>query len=177
MGRFQYTSYTINGRVRQMRSLHLSYLFVALVASCFAAPLDCSAQVKLFAQVLATDECQLAPAAFDGPCVKRIVPIEGDLSLRRKGSVRRVVVSLDNSGSFSRKLEPGKYSIRLSRPRVGGRRLKRSAYRIAPATVTLSKRSIPGAQATHSALFVVAHRSRELGTPVGISDGLVKPKI
>jgi hypothetical protein len=158
-----------------MRPFRFSYLFVALVASSLAPANVCSAQVRLYAQVLATDECQLAPASFNGLCVQRIVPIEGQLALRRKGKAGRIEVNLSDSGSFSKKLAPGRYAVRLLSPEVNGRKLKRSAYRITPARFTLTKSALPGVGRGRAALFLVAHRSREIGVSVGISDGLHKP--
>jgi hypothetical protein len=175
MARFRYTSYAASGRVCHMRVLRISYLFAVLVASYLAPATPCSAQVRLYAQVLATDECQLAPASFNGLCVQRVVPIEGELSLRLKGKAGRMRVNLTDSGSFSKKLTPGRYAVRLLSPQVNGRKLKRSAYRITPARFTLTKNPAPGAGRARSALFLVAHRSREIGVSVGISDGLQKP--
>jgi hypothetical protein len=153
----------------------ISYLFVAVVASHFAVASSALAQVRLSGQVLATDECQLSPASAMQACAMRVIPIEGELSLRRRGTLQRVVVSLDRYGNFSKTLPAGSYTVRLFKPMVGSQRLKRSAYRITPSRIAITSPPSRSSRASQMALFVVAHRSRQLGPSIGISDGFQKP--
>jgi hypothetical protein len=125
--------------------------------------------------VLATDSCQLAPADWSGVCSSSVVPIEGELRFRRRGTVQRTTVELDSAGVFTRQLEPGTYRVRLIEPRVAERSLKRSAYRIYPRQVRIQGVARgPARAASQANIFLVAHKSR--GTPPGVevSDGFRK---
>jgi hypothetical protein len=176
MGSREYTSYQANGTVRYMRWSYVSYLFAALVASHFAVPTVGWSEVRVYGQVLATDECQLAPASFNGVCALSVVPIQGKLALRKRSSREASVVSIDRGGNFRKKLRPGRYSLQLVEPRVGDRKLKSSAYRVTPAYLSIPTRRPAGSGPNLSALLVVSHKSRAGGPSIGISDGLLEPK-
>jgi len=125
--------------------------------------------------VLATDSCQLAPAGWSGLCSSSMVPITGELRLRKRGTVQRTSVQLNAEGVFTEKLEPGAYRVRLIEPRVESRNLKRSAYRIFPRQVRIQRALGGSARAASQAnVFLVAHKSRGTPVGVGVSDGFRK---
>jgi hypothetical protein len=125
--------------------------------------------------VLATDSCQLAPLDWSGLCSTSVVPIAGELRLRKRGSLQRIGVKLDSNGVFTEKLEPGAYRVRLIEPRVASHNLKRSAYRIFPRQVRIQRGLGGSARAASQAnVFLVAHKSRGTPVGVGVSDGFRK---
>lgn|GEM_PF-6885106 len=156
-----------------------SSVYVLLGAIVLASPQPAATQepVQTLLQgfVMATDSCQLAPADWSGLCSSVVIPIEGELRLRKRGSVHRTVISLDPAGSFTEKLEPGSYRVRLLEPRVADRQLKRSAYRIYPRQLRIARAAPGRARAASQAhVFLVAHRSRGVPPSIGISDGFDK---
>lgn len=161
-----------------------SYSFVVLLASLFAC-VNCSVaqtvrraeigEVNVQGYVVATDSCQLAPASWSGVCAAQVVPIEGELRLRKRGTLRRTTVELNTSGVFTERLEPGAYRVRLIEPRIAERPLKRSAYRIYPPQVRIRSATQGGVRLNSQAnIFLVAHKSRGAPPSVAISDGFTK---
>ena len=167
-----------------MRTTLRTYSVALLLASAFALPLTTKAEVNrhraesiptLQGFVLATDSCQLAPAEWVGVCPAVVVPIGGQLRLRKRGTFRRFDVTVDQQGNFTEKLEPGIYRVRLMVPQVAERVLKRSAYRIYPQQVRIqaaARGSVRASSQPH--LFLVAHKTRGVPASVGISDGFNK---
>lgn len=156
-----------------------SSVYVLLGAIVLASPKPTvsqeSAHTLLQGFVMASDSCQLAPADWSGLCSSVVIPIEGELRLRKRGSVHRTVIALDPAGSFTEKLGPGAYRVRLLEPRVADRQLKRSAYRIYPRQVRIVRVAPGRARAASQAhVFLVAHKSRGVPPSVGISDGFNK---
>lgn len=177
--------------IDMVRNMLRSYSVVSFVASIFAVgaiawadssgstisvhprKVQASRSGRVLVQgfVLATDSCQLAPADWAGACTSLVIPIEGHLALLKRATNRRLIVKLDSSGVFSRKLAPGAYRVRLVRPHIQGRFLKRAEYRIYPPRVRIEPQSARNSQGAGQAnVFLVAHRSRAVPPRIGISD-------
>lgn len=164
----QCNSYGFCGSVRFMKGVSLLYSFVFVLASTFGSVSVARAENKLSGFVFATDGCQLRPPSEAEACIAALVPIGGTVSVRKRGSGRRRVLSLSNTGTFTTKLAPGRYNVRLLQGRSGDMTLVRKDYRISPAVVSIPSSSRP----THNSVyFSVSHRSRPEGPFVGVSDG------
>jgi hypothetical protein len=170
--------------LRVVRIILRSYSVALLLASTFAVTSVAVAQVRTRSTeratlvqglVMATDSCQLAPANWSGVCSSMVVPIEGELRLRKRGTRQRTVVQLNTDGIFTKQLAPGAYRIRLMEPHVDQQPLKRSAYRIYPRQVRIQGGGRGSARAASQAnIFLVAHKSRGAPPVVAVSEGFTK---
>ncbi len=163
-----------------MNALICTYSVVLVAASVFTAADTARAdftkqRTVLQGFVLATDSCQLTPADWSGVCSSSVVPISGELRLRKRGGFRRTDVRLGSDGVFTERLEPGAYRVRLMEPRIASQDLKRSAYRIFPRQIRI-QRSLSGSAnvTTQASVFLVAHKSRGTPVAVGVSEGFRK---
>lgn len=135
----------------------------------------CLAEARvLVGQVLASDSCQLQPTSWSGNCSSVVVPVSGELSLRRRGDRHWVLLKLDRDGNFSGRIDPGVYRVRLLEPRVRELSVKRASFRIAPKILTVRKINAQTAAASQTAVFLVTHRTRGVPLAIGISDGYHK---
>jgi hypothetical protein len=164
----EYNSFCLCGRVRRMRSIPLLYSFVFVLASSFAVVPSAAAESRVSGFVFATDSCQLRPPAEAEACLAALVPVSGTLAVRRRGSVRRQVLALSDTGTFTTKLAPGRYNVRLLEGRSGNLILTRRELRLAPSVVSIPSN---GQASRGSVYFAVSHRSRPETPFAGVSDG------
>jgi hypothetical protein len=164
----EYNSYSLYGSVHFMKGVPLLYSFVFVLASTFGVLSVAVAENRLSGFVFASDGCQLQPPSEAEACIAALVPIGGTVAVRKRGGGQRKVVSLSDTGTFTTKLAPGRYNVRLLQGRSGGMTLVRKDYRISPAVVSVSKSPRP----THNSVyFSVSHRSRPETPFAGVSDG------
>lgn len=168
MVRQQCNSYVFCGSVCFMKGVPLLYSFVLVLASTFGSVSVAHAENKLSGFVFASDGCQLQPPSQAEACIAALVPIGGTVAVRKRGGGPRRVLALSNTGTFTTKLAPGRYNVRLLQGRSGDMTLVRKDYRISPAVVSIANSSRP----THNSVyFSVSHRSRPEGPFAGVSDG------
>jgi hypothetical protein len=151
-----------------MRTLQPLYFFVLALTSSFALASTAAADSRLSGFVFASDTCQLRPPGQAEACLAALVPISGEVAVRRRGGGRRRVVSLSDTGTFTTKLASGRYNVRLLRGRSGDLTLERRDFRISPAVVVIPETGRP----THNSVyFAVSHRARPENPFAGVSDG------
>jgi hypothetical protein len=169
MGIRRYTLYNQYATVRQMRMVAIFfYAFSAGVLSLFVYAQQAVAQSRVSGFVFASDSCQLLPPTPQEACLTSLMPISGELELRRRGSRIRYRIELKKNGTFTKKISPGRYLVRLVGARSGAMNLSRSDLRISPPAITVSDASAKMHMSLH---LLVSHKARASAPFLGVSDG------
>jgi hypothetical protein len=170
MGTLQCNSSSFCGRVRFMCRSCLFYSFVVVLASYFATPVTAVAENRLSGFVFASDTCQLRPPAKSEACLAALIPVTGTLALRKRGGGggQRQLIELSKTGTFTKRVGPGRYNVRLVKGRSGNVSLNKDDFRLYPPVVSVGKAGI----ASHNSVYLmVSHRSRPPAPFAGVSDG------